>query len=171
MVAAEDRRENGPPGSPRGRRRKRSRAPAPPIFAHPVESELARIYDEYGISWEYEPHTFVLEYENGRVVEACTPDFYLPELGVYVECTAMRQRYTPGKTRKIRKLQERFGLIVGVMYRRDLIRIARDHGLTRLERLASGALDDSGPGCGELCDTGPGLSDGRRAGEMDPRAL
>ena len=27
------------------------------------------------------------------------------------------------------------------MYRRDLIRIAQAHGLTRLERLASGALD------------------------------
>ena len=29
-----------------------------PIFAHPVESALARILDEHGIAWEYEPHEF-----------------------------------------------------------------------------------------------------------------
>jgi hypothetical protein len=160
-----------PSGSRRGRRRKRSREPAPPLFAHPVERELARIHDQYGIRWEYEPHTFVLEYDNGGVVEACTPDFHVPELGAYVERTAMRQRHTRGKTRKIRKLRDRFGLIVGVVYRPDLIRIARDHGLTRLERLASGGLEDSGPRWSELRRTGAVLSDGRRAGEINPRAL
>lgn len=60
-------------------------------FAHPVEPELARLYDQHGIAWEYEPHTFVLERDaEGRVREAFTPDFFLPALGVYVECTMMR---------------------------------------------------------------------------------
>jgi hypoxanthine phosphoribosyltransferase len=93
------------------------------VFAHPVERELAAIFDELGIAWEYEPHTFVLERdEDGNVAEAFTPDFYLPESDVYVECTTMRQRLTTRKNRKIRKLRER-GVIVGVLYRRDFERL------------------------------------------------
>jgi hypothetical protein len=30
-------------------------------FAHPVERELARVFDDHGVRREYEPHTFVLE--------------------------------------------------------------------------------------------------------------
>jgi len=30
-------------------------------FAHPSEAEYARLLDEHGIPWEYEPHTFLLE--------------------------------------------------------------------------------------------------------------
>jgi len=26
-------------------------------FAHPIERELARVFDEHGIAWEYEPRT------------------------------------------------------------------------------------------------------------------
>ena len=51
----------------------------PPRFANPAELEYAKILDWYGIPWEYEPTTFVLERdEEGRVIEAFTPDFYLP---------------------------------------------------------------------------------------------
>jgi hypothetical protein len=61
-------------------------------FAHPVERELARLFDQHGVAWEYEPHTFVLERDaTGRTVEAFTPDFFLPDLGIYIECTVMRQ--------------------------------------------------------------------------------
>lgn len=84
-------------------------------FAHPVERELARLYDEHGIAWEYEPHTFVLERDaEGRVREAFTPDFFLPELGVYVECTVMRQCWTTRKRRKARKVRNRAGVTVGI---------------------------------------------------------
>jgi hypothetical protein len=49
-------------------------------FAHPAERELARVFDEHGIRWEYEPRTFVLSRNpDGSVREAFTPDFYLPE--------------------------------------------------------------------------------------------
>jgi hypoxanthine phosphoribosyltransferase len=59
-------------------------------FAHPVERELAAIFDELGIAWAYEPRTFVLERdEHGNVTESFTPDFYLPEQDMYVECTTM----------------------------------------------------------------------------------
>jgi hypoxanthine phosphoribosyltransferase len=65
----------------------------------------------------------MLEQEDGRVVEGCTHDFYLPELDLYIECTSMQQRLTARKNRKYRKLRERFGVTVEIMYRRDLIRL------------------------------------------------
>jgi hypothetical protein len=47
-------------------------------FAHPVERELARIFDRLSIPWQYEPTTFVLErHPDGTVKQAFTPDFYL----------------------------------------------------------------------------------------------
>jgi hypoxanthine phosphoribosyltransferase len=97
-------------------------------FAHPVERELARIFDEVGIRWEYEPTTFVLERNpDGTVREAFTPDFYLPEQEMYVECTTMRQKLTNGKNRKVRKLREQ-GVLVTVLYRRDFERLRERHG-------------------------------------------
>lgn len=108
-------------------------------FAHPVERELARLFDEHGIAWEYEPRTFVLERNENGVAEACTPDFYLPEIGVYVECTAMLQRHVTGKNRKLRKVRERYGVVVGCFYRSDLLHLARRYGLRRLERAAGGS--------------------------------
>jgi hypoxanthine phosphoribosyltransferase len=98
------------------------------MFAHPAERELAAVFDSLGIPWLYEPTTFVLERDpDGRVVEAFTPDFYLPEQDVYVECTTMRQSLTAKKNRKIRKLREQ-GVIVGVLYRRDFERLRERHG-------------------------------------------
>ncbi len=100
-----------------------------PDFAHPVERELARVFDELGIPWVYEPTTFVLErHDDGAVKLAFTPDFYLPDQDIYVECTTMRQRLTTKKNRKLRKLREQ-GVIVTVLYRRDFERLRERHGL------------------------------------------
>jgi len=97
-------------------------------FAHPVERELAAIFDELEIPWEYEPHTFVLERDtDGKVAEAFTPDFYLPEQDMYVEVTTMRQRLTTRKNRKIRKLRGQ-GKLVTVLYRRDFERLRAKYG-------------------------------------------
>jgi hypothetical protein len=102
-------------------------------FAHPVERELARLFDAHGVAWQYEPHTFVLEEDaDGTVREACTPDFFLPGLGVYVECTVMRQPLTRRKRRKVRKVRARTGEIVEILYRSDLDRLAEHWGLTEL---------------------------------------
>jgi len=82
---------------------------APPPFAHPVEAEFARILDFYGIPWEYEPRTFVLQSDRaGRVTEAFSPDFYLPDQGLYVELTTMQPNQIRHKNRKLRKLRERY---------------------------------------------------------------
>ena len=98
-------------------------------FAHPVERELAAVFDKLGLAWEYEPHTFVLERDaEGNPTEAFTPDFDLPEQDVYVECTTMRQHLTARKNRKLRKLRER-GVIVGILYRRDFERLRERHGI------------------------------------------
>jgi hypothetical protein len=107
-----------------------------PHFAHPVEEEIARVFDDHGIAWEYEPHTFVLERNaDGTVHEAFTPDFFLPELGVYVECTVMRQALTARKRRKARKARL-LGVNVEVLCRRDIERLASRWQLRRLARAA-----------------------------------
>src|SRR5215468_3070456 len=63
-----------------------------PEFAHPSEREFARVMDFYRIRWEYEPKTFPIEWdENQNVVKAFTPDFYLPDLDLYIELTTMKQ--------------------------------------------------------------------------------
>jgi hypothetical protein len=102
-------------------------------FAHPVERELARLFDAHGVAWEYEPRTFVLERDSdGTVLEACTPDFFLPDLGVYVECTVMRQRLTGRKRRKVGKVRDRTGVVVEIFFRRDFDRLAARWDLTAL---------------------------------------
>jgi hypothetical protein len=107
-----------------------------PRFAHPVEEEIARIFDEHEIAWEYEPHTFVLEWNgDGSVHEAFTPDFFLPELGIYVECTVMRQSLTGRKRRKARKAR-RLGVNVEVLCRQDIELLASPWKLRGLARAA-----------------------------------
>ena len=78
----------------------------PPRFVNEAELEYAKILDYYGIPWMYEPRTFVLERdEDGRVTEAFTPDFYLPEQDLYLEVTVMKQSLVTRKNRKLRKVQ------------------------------------------------------------------
>jgi hypoxanthine phosphoribosyltransferase len=102
-----------------------------PRFANDVELECAKLLDYYGVPWEYEPHTFVLEQdEDGRVVEAFSPDFYLPEQNLYVELTVMKQSLVTRKNRKLRKLRERYpGVNVKLFYRRDIERLAQRYRL------------------------------------------
>ncbi len=99
---------------------------APPRFANDVELECAKIIDFYGIPWDYEPRTFVLERDSdGRVVEAFTPDFFLPEQNLYVEITVMKQSLVTRKNRKLRKLREVYPDVqVKLFYKRDIERLA-----------------------------------------------
>ena len=60
-------------------------------FAHVSEAELARIFDFYRISWQYEPRSFPIAWnEQGHPVEFFTPDFYLPEYDLYRELTVAK---------------------------------------------------------------------------------
>jgi hypoxanthine phosphoribosyltransferase len=103
----------------------------PPRFANDAEVECARILDYHGIAWEYEPHSFILEQdEDGRVLEAFTPDFYLPEQDTYLEVTVMKQSLVTRKHRKIRKLRERNPDIkIKLFTRRDFERLSRKYRL------------------------------------------
>jgi hypoxanthine phosphoribosyltransferase len=103
----------------------------PPRFANQAERECAKILDFYGVPWEYEPRTFVLEEgEDGRVIEAFTPDFYLPEQQLFLEITVMKQRLVTRKNRKLRKLRERYPDVnVKLFYKRDIERLAQRYRL------------------------------------------
>ena len=102
-----------------------------PRFANRAELETAKILDYYGVPWEYEPRSFPLEVAaDGRVVEALTPDFYLPEQDLYVEITVMKQSLVTRKNRKLRKLRERYPDVkIKLFYRRDIERLAERFGL------------------------------------------
>jgi hypoxanthine phosphoribosyltransferase len=102
-----------------------------PRFANDVELECAKLLDYYGIPWAYEPHTFVLEEdEEGRVIEAFRPDFFLPEQNLYLELTVMKQSLVTRKNRKLRKLRERYPHVnAKLFYRRDIERLAQRYRL------------------------------------------
>jgi hypoxanthine phosphoribosyltransferase len=102
------------------------RGSEPPRFANEVELECAKVLDYYGVPWEYEPRTFVLERDaEGRTVEAFTPDFYLPEQDLYVEITVMKQSLVTRKNRKLRKLRKLYPDVnVKLFYKRDIERLA-----------------------------------------------
>jgi hypoxanthine phosphoribosyltransferase len=107
------------------------RGAEPPRFANRAELECAKVLDYYGVPWDYEPTTFVLEEgEDGRTVEAFTPDFYLPEQDLYVEVTVMKQSLVTRKNRKLRKLRQRYpGVRIKLFYKRDLERLAERYRL------------------------------------------
>ncbi len=102
-----------------------------PQFANEAESECAKVLDYYRVPWLYEPRTFVLETDDeGRVLEAFTPDFYLPEQDLYLEITVMKQSLVTRKNRKLRKLRERYPAVnIKLFYKRDIERLGRRYGL------------------------------------------
>ena len=93
--------------------------------------EYAKILDYHGIPWMYEPHTFVLERDaDGKVIEAFTPDFYLPEQDLYLEVTVMKQSLVTRKNRKLREVRRLYPEIrVKLFYRRDIERLAQRYRL------------------------------------------
>jgi hypothetical protein len=98
-----------------------------PRFANSAELECAKILDFYGVPWDYEPRTFVLEQDDdGQVVEAFTPDFYLPEQDLYLEVTVMKQSLVTRKNRKLRKIRQKYPEVkVKLFYKRDVERLAQ----------------------------------------------
>ena len=106
-----------------------------PRFAHAAERALALVLDAHGIVWAYEPHTFVLARSaDGTVRRAFTPDFYLPEVGLYLECTVARRSLTTRKRSKARAAGRLYGIVVEIVYRADLEQLARRWSLRDLER-------------------------------------
>ena len=68
--------------------------------------------------------------EDGRVVEAFTPDFYLPDQDLYIEVTVMKQSLVTRKNRKLREIRRLYPDVkVKLFYRRDVERLAQRYRL------------------------------------------
>ncbi len=94
----------------------------PPIsFAHESEEEFARILDFYNLTWQYEPRTFAVEWDDeGNVTGSFTPDFYLPDHDLYIELTTAKQPLVTKKNRKVRRLRELYREVnIKVLYAAD----------------------------------------------------
>jgi hypothetical protein len=110
-------------------------------FAHASEAEMSRILDFYAVRWEYEPHTFPILWNlEGDVVESFSPDFYLPDLDLYLEMTTLRQRLVRKKNRKLRRLRELYpDLNIKLFYARDFRALMLKYGKLALVEGLSGS--------------------------------
>src|SRR6476659_11389332 len=101
---------------------------------------MARILDFYAVRWEYEPDTFpILWNTDGDVVESFSPDFYLPDLELYLEMTTLRQKLVRKKNRKLRRLRELYpDLNVKLFYARDFRALMLKYGKLALHDGLSG---------------------------------
>jgi hypothetical protein len=90
-------------------------------FGHPSEEMFANLLDFYRIQWQYEPRSFPLQWDkDGNVIEAFTPDFYLPEFDLYIELTTMKQALVTRKNRKVKLLRAIYPHVnIQVFYQRD----------------------------------------------------
>ncbi len=102
-----------------------------PHFAGPVEETFAKILDYYGIDWVYEPRTFPLEVDaNGNLIEAFTPDFYLPQQDLYIELTTLRPHLARYKNRRMRLMQQLYPDVkIKLLKRRELRDMLIKYGL------------------------------------------
>ena len=111
-------------------------------FAHASEAEFARILDFYQVVWEYEPQVFPILWDlDGNVLESFAPDFFLPELGLFIELTTLQQRLVRKKNRKVRRLRELYpGLRIKLFYARDFRALMLKYGRSALLSGLSGTL-------------------------------
>ncbi len=119
-----------------------------PVFAHASEAEFARILDFYQVAWEYEPQVFPILWDlDGNVVESFAPDFYLPDMDLFVELTTLQQRLVRKKNRKVRRLRELYPhLRIKLFYARDFAALMVKYGRAALVSELSGATGQVVPG-------------------------
>ncbi len=102
-----------------------------PEFSHPSEKTFADILDFYQIQWQYEPQTFVLSTDkDGKIVEAFTPDFYLPEQDLFIELTTLKPKLSNKKNRRIKLMKELYPEVnVKLLKRREMRDLMVKYGL------------------------------------------
>lgn len=100
-------------------------------FVNESEQIFANLLDFYRIAWEYEPKSFPIQWDrDGRVLESFTPDFYLPELDLYVEITTMKQANVTRKNRKVKLLRTIYPQVnIQVFYQKDFQNLVFKYGL------------------------------------------
>jgi hypoxanthine phosphoribosyltransferase len=118
-----------------------------PSFAHASEAELARILDFYEVRWAYEPDTFPIGWNlDGDVVESFSPDFYLPDLDLYVELTTLKQKLVRKKNRKLRRLRELYPDVhIKLFYARDFRMLLLKFGRLALSDELTGTTGQATP--------------------------
>ena len=101
----------------------------PTSFAHPSEEDFAKLLDFYCIEWLYEPRSFPLRWESGKIAEMFTPDFYLPELDLYIELTTLKQNLITEKNRKLRQLKELYPEVnIRLLGKNDFLKLLAKYG-------------------------------------------
>ena len=101
----------------------------PTTFAHPSEDDFAKLLDFYCIEWLYEPRSFPLRWDGSKVIEMFTPDFYLPELDLYVELTTLKQNLLTEKHRKLRQLRQLYPDVkVRLLTKSDFVKLLAKYG-------------------------------------------
>lgn len=124
-----------------------------PVFAHPSESEFAQILDFYGVDWEYEPRSFPTEWDGERVTEMFTPDFYLPQMDLYIELTTLKQSLVTKKNRKLRRIRElNPDINIRLLYRRDFHRLLAKFGFGPLASSETPMLESVMFGTGQIAE-------------------
>ena len=100
-------------------------------FQHVAEARFARLLDFYGVTWQYEPHEFPIEWDgDDRPVGWFRPDFYLPDFDLHIEITTSQQKLVTKKNRKLRLLREHFPEIrCRLFYQRDVLELLRKYGI------------------------------------------
>jgi hypothetical protein len=148
-----------------------SRPPDRPSFAHASEAELARILDFYEVRWAYEPDTFPIGWNlDGNVVESFAPDFYLPDLDLYIELTTLKQKLVRKKNRKLRRLRELYPDIrIKLFYARDFRMLMLKFGRMALIDELTGTTGQATPP--RMAEAGPrAVADTARSPVAQPSA-
>ena len=132
---------------------------------------MARILDFYQVRWEYEPHTFPILWNlDGDVVESFSPDFWLPDLDLYLEMTTLRQKLVRKKNRKLRRVLELYPDIrVKLFYARDFRALMLKFGRLALVDELSGTSGQVVPDRGRGRDADAADADDRSTAERDER--
>jgi len=76
-------------------------------------------------------------------VEAFTPDFYLPDLDLYIELTTLKQALVTDKHRKVRLLREQYPNVrVKLLHKRDYLRLLAKYGFGPLSEWEAEGIHD-----------------------------
>lgn len=96
-------------------------------FKHPSEEEFARILDMHEIEWQYEPRTFPVKWDaEGNVIQAFSPDFYLPRFNTFIEITTMDQKYVSEKKKKVKLLKKLYpGTNINIVFKNDFNQLVK----------------------------------------------
>ena len=86
------------------------------------------------------------------MISAFTPDFYLPDLDLFIELTTMKQSLVTKKNRKVRRLRELYPEVnIKILYERDYRNLIWKYGLNTPEE------NENGNGHGNSNGNGKGI--------------